>query len=165
MKKKQFSAVKLCYNWDAAECKIVEIYKRFGRVELGFLSCDAYKTRCQTGPWNPLQIHWDASLFTGWTFRWWCQWNSQMITCPPWLNSNLGGGGLKGIVYLRVTPGECINEQTRSISVRHSNCLFVTINIELWLKTPNIDIEFLVTPRMKNGTQSEGLVCLLNGWP
>lgn len=74
-------------------------------------------------------------------------------------------GGLKDVVYLRVTPGERINEQIRSISIplTQSNCLFVTINMELWLKTPDIDIEFLVIPRMKNGTQSEGLVCVLNG--
>lgn len=44
-----------------------------------------------------------------------------------------------------------------------SNCLFVTINLELWLQTSDIDIEFLVIPRMKNGAQSEGLVCVLNG--
>lgn len=105
----------------------------------------------------------DTSFCTGLTFRWGCQRNSQIITCSLWLNSNLKVQKTLctwGLLQVNASTNKSDQSQFHGTG---SNCLFVTINLELWLQTPDIDIEFLVIPCMKNGAQSEGLVCVFNG--
>lgn len=117
-KKKQFSAVKLCYNWDAAECKVVEILLAVVSAEysLAFIALldkmPNWPLKSTADPPGKVTRHFflhriDIQVRIPVEFT-----NDQMPTLVKFQSL-----GSKDNVYLRVTPSERINEQIRSISI------------------------------------------------